>query len=90
MYRLLFAQQGSLGTKDWVSFAEQAGVPDLAAFSACVALPVDSFPRIEAGRDLGMRRDVTGTPTIYVNGRRFGGRSFEEFQEVAEKLGLES
>ena len=90
MYRLLFAQQESLGTRDWVGFAERAGIPDVAAFEACAALPVDSFPRIEAGRDLGLRRNVTGTPTIYVNGRRFGGRSFREFQEVAEKLGLES
>ena len=90
MYRLLFAQQESLGSKAWVILAEEAGIPDLAAFEACVNQPVDSFTRIEAGRDLGLRRGVTGTPTFYVNGRRFGGRSFEEFQQVAEKLGLGS
>ncbi len=87
MYQLLFAQQELLGSKDWVAFAEEAGVPDLAAFEACMKQPVDSSPRIDAGRDLGLRRNVTGTPTLYVNGRLFGGRSFEEFQEVAEKLG---
>jgi len=32
MSQLLFAQQDSLGTRDWVSFAREAGVPDLAAF----------------------------------------------------------
>lgn len=90
MYQLLFAQQESLGSKDWVTFADEAGVPDLAAFQECVALPADSFPRIDAGRGLGLRRNVTGTPTLYVNGRRFGGRSFEELQEAAEKLGLGS
>ena len=90
MYQLLFAQQESLGSKDWVTYAEEAGIPDLAAFAECVKLPAGSFPRIDAGRDLGLRRNVTGTPTLYVNGRRFGGRSYEEFQEVAEKLGLES
>lgn len=90
MYQLLFAQQESLGSKDWVIFAEEAGVPDLAAFEECVKLPADSFARIDTGRDLGLRRNVRGTPTLYVNGRRFGGRSFEEFREVAEKLGIES
>lgn len=90
MYQLLFAQQESLGSKDWVTYAEEAGIPDLAAFAECVKLPAGSFPRIDAGRELGLRRNVTGTPTLYVNGRRFGGRSFEEFQEVAEKLGLVS
>ena len=89
MYQLLFAQQDSLGTKDWVSFASEAGVPDLAAFEECVKLPADSFTRIGAGRELGLRRDVTGTPTLFVNGRRFGGRSLEEFAEVAERLGIE-
>lgn len=90
MYQLLFAQQESLGSKDWVTFAEEAGIPDLTAFAECVQLPAEAFPRIDAGRDLGMRRNVNGTPTLYVNGRRFGGRSFEEFREVAEKLGLQS
>ena len=90
MYRLLFSQQKSLGSKDWVTFAEEAGIQDLAAFDACVAMPADSFPRIGAGRDLGMRRNVNGTPTLYVNGRPFGGRSLAELQEVAEKLGLTS
>ena len=88
MYRLLFAEQQSLGSKDWVTFAEEAGILDLAAFNECVKLPADSFPRIDAGRELGERRNVTGTPALFVNGRRLGARSFEELQEVAEKLGL--
>ena len=78
VYRLLFAQQDSLGTKNWVTFAEEAGIPDLTAFEECVALPADSFPRIDAGRKLGERRNVTGTPTLFVNGRRLGARSFAE------------
>ena len=89
MYRLLFAQQQSLGSKDWVTFAAEAEIPDAVAFEQCLTLPADSFPRIDAGRRLGERRNVTGTPTLFVNGRRLGARSFEEFQEIAEKLGLE-
>lgn len=90
MYRLLFAQQESLGSKPWAAFADEAGIPDLAAFEECVELPVDSFPRIQAGRELGESRNIGGTPTLFVNGRRFDARSFEELQDVAEKLGLES
>lgn len=90
MYRLLFAQQESLGSKPWSAFADKAGIPDLAAFEECVKLPVDSFPRIQAGRELGESRNIGGTPTLFVNGRRFEARSFEELQEVAEELGLES
>lgn len=90
MYRLLFVQQESLGSKPWATFADEAGVPDLAAFEECVKLPSTSFPRIQAGRELGENRNIGGTPTLFVNGRRFDARSFEEFQEVAEKLGLES
>ena len=73
-----------------VTFAEEAGVPDLAAFEECVRLPADSFPRIQAGRELGERRNIGGTPTLFVNGRRFDARSFAELQGVAEELGLES
>ncbi len=90
MYQLLFAQQQLLGSKDWVVFAEEAGVPDLTGFRECTEMPADSFPRIDAGRDLGLRWSVSGTPTLFVNGRRFGGRSFRELQDVAKDLGLES
>lgn len=90
MYRHLFAQQQQLGRKDWSAFGEEVGIPDLAAFEDCLRLPADSFPRIEAGRGLGMSRNVGGTPTLYINGRRFRGRSFQQFREVAEELGLDS
>ena len=89
MYQLLFAQQESLGSKDWGELAEEAGIPDVGTFEECMKLPADSFPRIEAGRALGLRRNIRGTPTLFVNGRRFGGRSFEEFRNAAEQLGLE-
>lgn len=88
MYRLLFAQQESLGSKSWTTFADEAGIPDLAAFEECVKLPADSFPKIQAGRELGESRNIGGTPTLFVNGRRFDARSFEELQGVAEELGL--
>lgn len=90
MYRHLFAQQQQLGRRDGRAFGEDVGIPDLAAFEDCLGLPADSFPRIDAGRELGLTRNVSGTPTLYINGRRFRGRSFQQFSEVAEELGLDS
>ena len=90
MYRLLFAEQQQLGSKDWRTFAEEAGVQDIAAFDACTALPADSFPRIDAGSGLGRRWNVGGTPTLFVNGRLFGGRTFQDLKRFADDLGLES
>lgn len=90
MYRHLFAQQQQFGRRDWSVFGEEVGIPDLAAFEDCLGLPADSFPRIEAGRELGLSRNVGGTPTLYINGRRFRGRSFQQFREAAEELGIHS
>ncbi len=69
MYRALLSQQSSLASASWESFAVQAGVVDRSAFADCVALPADSFPRIAYGRDLASRSGVSGTPTLWVNGR---------------------
>lgn len=66
MYRLLLSGQRSF---PWEQFAEDAGVSNLAAFADCMTLPQDSFPRIAAGRALGERTGVVGTPTTWVNGR---------------------
>jgi protein-disulfide isomerase len=69
MVRLLLAGQETLGSLPWERFAENAGVSELAAFSECVKLPADSFPRIRDGRSVGKRTGVTGTPTTWINGR---------------------
>ncbi len=65
---LTFAQQDSIGKKAWTSYAAEVGVPDIHAFRECVSLPPDSFPRIEAGLDLGSRTEISGTPTVWING----------------------
>jgi hypothetical protein len=61
-----------LGLRAWTSFAVDAGVRDVQAFNDCSRLPVDAFPRIGAGLDLGRRTGVRGTPTVWVNGNRIG------------------
>ena len=68
VYRVLFTKQDSLGLKDWRSYAQEAGVPDLDAFEGCRKLPADSFPRIASGVDIGERGGVRSTPTVWING----------------------
>jgi len=73
MFTLLFEKQDSLGLKTWTSYAAEAGVRDTVAFARCSRLPVDSFPRINTGLDLGRRNNVRATPTIWIEGRQFAG-----------------
>jgi protein-disulfide isomerase len=68
----LFANQDSLGTTSWLSFAEQVGGFDLSSFGQCVELPSDSFPRIATGLAVAEEHGVSGTPTFWVNGRLTG------------------
>lgn len=69
---ILFAEQGRLGTIEWVDLASRAGVSDLSEFEACVESPM---PRGQltadsvAARTLGVR----GTPTFLINDRLFRG-----------------
>jgi protein-disulfide isomerase len=67
MAEQLFEQQASLGLKPWSEYAQDAGVPDLQEFDGCVE-STGPVPRLEAGRQLGEKLDVKGTPTLVVNG----------------------
>src|SRR6185312_4288188 len=66
----LYDRQDSLGLKTWTSFAVDAGVPDTAAFGACVQ-DVKPVSQIQAGLDAGKRFNVNSTPPVLVNGWRF-------------------
>lgn len=63
----VFAQQDSIGRKDWRAFATDAGVSDLAEFSRCVA--EERFGK-EVQRDLDIAESLglDLTPTIIING----------------------
>lgn len=71
MYGLLFEQQDKFGLKPWSEFATEAGVPDSAAFEACVK-HTDPIPRVAEGKALGNKLDVQGTPTVVINGWKLG------------------
>lgn len=66
----VYAKQDSLGLKSWGSYAREAGIADTAAITRCARDP--SPPkRLEAGRELGLRWEVLGTPTVIINGLRY-------------------
>lgn len=71
MHDHLFEEQDQLGLKPWSDFAAEAGVTDLAAFDACIkeTAPV---ARVEAGKKLGDKFAVQGTPTLIINGWKLG------------------
>lgn len=67
---LIFRKQDSLGLKSWLSFAEEAGVSDTAAFLKC-ASDSQPLPRVEGGLAIGEAFGVRSTPTIIINGWQY-------------------
>lgn len=67
MHDVLFANQRAIGIKPWTELAQEAGIPDLAAFEACFKR-TDPLPRVQAGKALAETLEVRGTPTLMING----------------------
>ena len=65
----LFAGHDSLGSKPMVSFAADARVPNVAAFSNCFGSG-ELTERISAARAIGTELRVTATPSVMINRRR--------------------
>lgn len=65
--RIMFQKQDSLGLKLWSSVAQEAGVPDLTGFEACLNA-AEPITRVEQGLEWGERLKIVGTPTIVLNG----------------------
>jgi len=88
MYREIFAQMDSLGTKSWAAVAAEAGLPELEEFEACIQVPWGEFPRIATGKELGLSVGVGATPTVWINGKLLKRRSLQAFRQRATELGL--
>jgi protein-disulfide isomerase len=65
--RVVFEKQDSLGLKSWGRYASESGIPDTAWIAEC-ARQHEPSPRIQAGLDLGARIQMTGTPTVLLEG----------------------
>ena len=87
MYDLLFEQQESFGLKPWGDFATEAGVPDGAAFEACIK-STEPLARVTEGKALGNQLDVRGTPTIVINGWKLGRPPSEQELDAMVKAVL--
>jgi protein-disulfide isomerase len=86
MYDQLFEGQDQFGLKPWDDYATAAGVPDIAAFDACIK-KTDPIPRVEEGKALGAKLDVQGTPTIIINGWKLGKPPTEsELDQMVQRV----
>ncbi len=71
MVSLLYQKQDSIGIKAWGAFAHEAGIADTLGFGRCAMNPA-AVKRIDAGKSVGARLQVSSTPTVIVNGWRYG------------------
>jgi protein-disulfide isomerase len=86
MYDQLFEAQDQFGLKPWDEYAAAAGVPDMAAFDACIK-KTDPIPRVEEGKALGAKWDVRGTPTVIISGWKLGHPpSAEELDQMVQRV----
>jgi protein-disulfide isomerase len=83
MHDLLFANQQRVQRSDLIDFARQLGL-DMPRFVA--ALDSEQLRHtIEADVADGEARQITGTPTFYVNGQQYvGNKSFAQVKELVE------
>jgi protein-disulfide isomerase len=82
----LFDKQDSIGLKPWGEFASEAGISDTAAFRSC-ALDATPIKRIEAGKAYGASIQVTGTPTVVINGWRYArSPAGEELEKIVDEI----
>ncbi|MFK7984506.1 MAG: DsbA family protein [Sandaracinaceae bacterium] len=69
MHDLLFEHQRQLEEEDLLGYAEQLGL-DMDRFGEDLASP-ETQARVEADREMGRELGIEGTPSFFINGRRF-------------------
>lgn len=67
----LFMRQDSLGLKPWSRYALDAGISDSASFGRCLG-DSTSLKLVDRGLAIGSEINVMGTPTVFLNGWRYG------------------
>lgn len=82
----VFANQDSLGLKSFVAFAAAAGVSDTVSFDRCLKSGTEGA-RVTDGIQQGERLGVRATPTVIINGMRFGNPPGEvELQSFVDSV----
>jgi protein-disulfide isomerase len=72
MTDFLFLHQDSIGRQSSSWFAIAAKVPDTTKFASCISDPA-SDSAVERGYQSAKRLGLSGTPTVMINGWRYGG-----------------
>jgi protein-disulfide isomerase len=86
MLDAIYAHQDSLGLRSWSSYAIAAGVADTSAFRECVG-GRRGLDAIQAGKTLGERVRVVGTPTLVINGWKLtASQDTSEFLQLLERI----
>ncbi len=87
MHDKLFEVQKDLAQAKWDEWAKEAGVKDIDAFKKCMESGKHK-DLVNADMEEGRKAGVRGTPTIYINGRKFtspSGYNLEAFTRVIDK-----
>jgi protein-disulfide isomerase len=82
MHHLIFDNQRQLGPEKYTEFAEKLQL-DVPQFQKDMESP-DVLAQINREMQEGKAADVTGTPTIFVNGKRLMNRSFDGFKQMID------
>jgi protein-disulfide isomerase len=86
MHDQLFTGQDSFGLVPWTEFANRASIPDVGQFERCIK-ETEPPPRIDAGKALGQKLGLRGTPTLIVNGWMLSSApSLEELEQMIENV----
>ncbi len=81
MHDLIFANPGKLKREDLLQHAVTLGL-DTAKFTAALDAP-ETGQRLEADKKRGAAKSVTGTPTMFLNGKQHvGAKSFRDLRQL--------
>jgi protein-disulfide isomerase len=82
MHDLLFENQRQLGPDMYTALAEKLAL-DVVQFQKDMESP-EVLAQINHDMQDGKAADVTGTPTLFVNGKRLMNRSFDGFRQMID------
>jgi protein-disulfide isomerase len=83
---VIFANQDSLGKREWTWFMNGVSIPDTHSFARCLS-DTTTPPMVREGLALGAKMKVAGTPTVFLNGWRYGGAPADtEIMRAVEDL----
>lgn len=82
MHSLIFDNQRQLGPEKFTELAEKLSL-DVPQFQKDMESP-ETLAQINREMQEGKAADVTGTPTIFVNGKRLMNRSLDGFKQMIE------